>query len=172
MRRRLVLVRHAKSAWDDPSLLDHDRPLARRGRKALPLLRAHLADSLCSPVIVLCSSSHRTIETLDGIRAGFIERPSIEIDEGIYLASVDQLLTRLRGIDRDVGCAMVIGHNPAIQELALLLVGAGDADLLAQLATKLPTAAAVTLSFERAWADLGRGDALLERLFMPRPPRS
>ena len=171
MRRHLILVRHAKSAWNDPSLADHDRPLAPRGAKALPRLRNHLA-SLPPPEFVLCSTSRRTVDTFEGIRAALPQHARIEMEQAVYDATADTLLGRLQRVDSDVGCAMVIGHNPAVQDLAMLLVGAGDPDMRAQLAAKLPTAAAVTLSIDGPWADLGVGTARLDDLFMPRPPRS
>ena len=87
-------------------------------------------------------------------------------------ASADTLLGRLQLVGRDIGCGMVIGHNPAVQDLAMFLVGAGDPDMHAQLSAKLPTGAAVTLSFDGAGKDLGAGTARLDDLFIPRPPSS
>ena len=172
MRRHLMLVRHAKSAWNDASLADHDRPLAPRGVKALPRLSDHLTRAAHPPELVLCSTSRRTVDTLVGIQAAFSKSPRIETERALYGASAEALLDRLRGVDTDIGCAMVIGHNPAVQDLATLLVGGGDPDMRARLAAKLPTGAAVTLSFDGAWGDLGAGTARLDDLFMPRPPRS
>jgi phosphohistidine phosphatase len=172
MRRHLIIVRHAKSAWDDATLADHDRPLAARGVKALPPLRDHLSRAAHPPEFVLCSTSRRTVETLGGIRAALPREARVETERAVYGASADALLGRLQLVDDDIGGAMVIGHNPAVQDLALLLVGAGDPDLRGQLAEKLPTGTAVTLSFDEPWGDLGAGMARLDDLFMPRPPRS
>jgi phosphohistidine phosphatase len=171
MRRRLLLIRHAKSAWDDSSLSDHDRPLAPRGLEALPRLCDHLARAECQAEMVLCSSSRRTVQTLDGIRVAFAERATSEVDPDLYLASAATLLARLRDVDSRVQCAMTIGHNPGMQELALLLVSAGNAGMREQLLTKFPTAAAATLSFDGQWADLSPGTARIDDLFMPRKPR-
>jgi phosphohistidine phosphatase len=176
MRRRLLLVRHAKSAWDDPSLDDHDRPLAPRGIEALPRLCDHLTRVGHRPELVLCSSSRRTRDTLDGIRAVLPEDARVEIDGELYLADADELLARLRGIDGDDGhqpvtCALLVGHNPGLQDLATLLGGTGDAGVRARVAAKLPTAAAVTLSFDAPWAELRPGAARMGELFTPRPPR-
>jgi phosphohistidine phosphatase len=168
VRRHLILVRHAKSAWNDPSLADHDRPLAPRGARALPRLSNHLA-SVPPPELVLCSTSRRTADTLEGIRAALPRDARIEMEQALYEATADTLLGRLQRVDSDIGCAMVIGHNPAVQDLAMLLVNAGDPDMRAQLSAKLPTAAAVTLSLDGAWADLGAGTVRLDDLFMPRP---
>lgn len=171
MWRRLLLVRHAKSAWDDPSLGDHDRPLAPRGVNALPRLRDHLVTSGHRPDVVLCSSARRTVDTLSGIRAALADGALVEVDEEWYLADAPTVLARLRAIDREVGCVLVVGHNPTIQDLALALGGAGDESTRGQLALKLPTGAAVTLSFDGEWGDLGSGVATVDDLFMPRRPR-
>lgn len=167
MRRHLLLVRHAKSAWNDPSLADHDRPLAPRGTRALPRLRNHVT-SMPPPELVLCSTSRRTADTFEGIRAALHRDARIEMEPALYEATADTLLGRLQRVDSDVGCTMLIGHNPSMQDLAMLLVGAGDSAMRAQLSAKFPTAAALTLSLDRTWADLGAGAVRLDDLFLPR----
>lgn len=171
VRRHLMLVRHAKSAWDDVSLADHDRPLAPRGVKALPLLRDHVAGAENLPELVICSTARRTVETLGGIRAVLPPDVVVKIDRAVYGASADGLLRRMHAVHDDVGSAMIIGHNPTIQDLTLLLVGSGDGEMRAQVAAKVPTGTAITLSFDGIWRDLGPGTAHLADLFMPRPPR-
>jgi phosphohistidine phosphatase len=171
MRRHLLLVRHAKSAWEDPSLADQNRPLSPRGEKALPLLREYLTSIEPQPGIVFCSSSRRTVDTLDGIRATIPTRAQVEVEDDLYLASAATLLGRLHSVNIDATCAMMIGHNPGIQDLALLLVGAGDAAMRAQLSAKLPTGAIAVLSFDGRWADLASDTVQIVDLFMPRPPR-
>lgn len=172
MRRDLVLVRHAKSAWDDPSLADHDRPLAPRGKKALRQLRQFLEGTDYQPDVVLCSSSRRTVDTLAAIRAALPKRATIEVTDALYLASADTVLARLHALDEVVRCAMVVGHNPTIEDLAEHLVGSGDAGLRTQLAAKLPTGALVGLSFAGVWTDLSAGAGHIDTLFLPRPTRS
>lgn len=172
MRRHLLLVRHAKSAWDDAALTDHDRPLAPRGLKAVRRLSEYLARAEQRPELVLCSSSRRTVDTLDGIRTALSTDVRVEIDEELYEADSETLLERLRDLDSEIGSAMLIGHNPGTQDLAMRLAGAGDVGMLAQVATKFPTGAAVTLSFDGAWHELAGGAAHLDDFFMPRPPRS
>lgn len=172
MRRQLLLVRHAKSAWDDPSLADHDRPLAPRGRKAVRRLHDYLEQAAPTPEIVLCSSSKRTIETLGGFRSSLPPGTSIRVVEEIYEAGDDTLLSMLRRLDTDTLVAMMIGHNPGTQDLAVRLVGSGDDAALTQIATKFPTGAVATLSFEGAWSELIDGSARIDDLFMPRRPRS
>ena len=135
-------------------------------------LRGFLKRTGYRPNLVLCSSSRRTVDTLNGIRAALPRRASIEVADELYLANADTLLARLRDVDDTIRCAMVVGHNPAIEDLAERLVGSGDTSLRAQLAAKVPTGALVALSFDGAWTDLGAGAARLDALFLPRPPRS
>ncbi len=171
-RRRLLLVRHVKSAWDDPTIADHDRPLAARGVSALPLLQDYLLGSRLSIDLVYCSSSLRTVETLAGIRRSVPQHANVTIDRALYRATATGLLQVLRSTPAKSLSAMVVGHNPALQDLAVLLVGQGDPRNLVQLEAKLPTGAVVDLSFESGWDVLGEAVAHLEDLFLPRPSRS
>lgn len=171
MSRSLLLVRHAKSSWDDPSLADHDRPIAPRGARALPLLRDHVARLDAPPELVLCSTARRTVDTLAGIRPALPPDARIEIEPMLYGATAGSILRRLQLVESAVGGAMVIGHNPGMQDLAIGLTGAGDLDLRAQVRAKLPTAAAVTLSFEGTWDELAAGSAHLDDFFTPRSAR-
>jgi len=161
-RRRLVLVRHAKSSWDDPSLSDHERPLAGRGRKALDRMRAHLEHRGIRPEVVLCSSARRTRQTLDGIREAFGRDAVIEIDNGLYGASAGELAARLTNLDDGVRTAVVIAHNPGIEELVALLADFDDA---------VPTGAIAELSFEGSWRVLASAAVALDDFWRPRPPR-
>jgi phosphohistidine phosphatase len=171
-RRHLLLLRHAKSSWDDGGLPDHDRPLAPRGEKALARLRAHLDASGTEPDLVICSSARRTVQTLDGIRGALAAGATVSVEGGIYLADAQRLLERVHQIGHGVRCALLVGHNPGLEDLAALLVGSGDADLRAALAAKYPTGALAHVSFDGGWSDLGPGAGRLEDYFVPRPPRT
>jgi len=172
MRRHLFLVRHAKSAWNQPAAGDHERTLADRGRKALPLMNEYLAASSCQPGYVWCSSAQRTIETLAGLRSALPEQADIDIDRTVYNANESTVLARLRELTDDVACAMVVGHNPTMQHVALLLADPlnGDIDAYGQVQAKVPTGAIMTISFDGSWSDLNPGAGRLDDLFMPRPP--
>ena len=166
MVKTLLLLRHAKSSWDDPNLADHDRPLAPRGRRASGLIATYLRTRRITPTQVLCSSSARTRETLERISAGFAGEVEVEIEDNLYAASADDLLARLRGVSGDVESLMVIGHAPAIPELARRLAGRG-ADV-ERLRGKFPTAALATLSIEDSWRGLAPGAAELIEFVKPR----
>jgi phosphohistidine phosphatase len=112
------------------------------------------------------------LATLDGLRAILPVDADIVIDERLYHAGEHWLVAQVQSLDAAVRCAMVIGHNPGVHELADLLVGGGDTGDRAQLATKFPTAAAATISFDGDWSDVGPGAGRLDDLFLARPPRS
>lgn len=167
MVRHLLIVRHAKSDWGDPSLADHDRLLAPRGIRALDRMRGHLADGP-QPSLVLCSSARRTVDTLGGIRAALPDDVEVRVLTELYGASGASLLDRLRTVDDDVSTAMLVGHNPSVHDLTLTLVGGGDLELRSWMAGKFPTGAIATLSFESTWAALRPADARLDGFFTPR----
>jgi phosphohistidine phosphatase len=158
--RHLLLLRHAKSRWDDPSLADHDRPLAPRGRKAAKRIGAHMRREQIPVALVLCSSASRARQTLD-----LVAPPGrIRIERELYGATSDELLERLRRVPDEVHEVILIGHEPAIRDLAVQLIGRGS-----ELADrKFPTAALATLTFTGPWSTLGPDQAALAAFVTPR----
>jgi phosphohistidine phosphatase len=161
--KHLFLLRHAKSSWEDLALADHDRPLAPRGRKAAKLIEKHLQSSQIEISLVLCSSARRARQTVE------LVNPSgqIRIEPGLYEASADQLLRRLHRVPDEVEALMLVGHNPAIQELAVGLLGS-ETELAA---AKFPTGALATLRFAGAWRELRWGAADLAAFVTPKELR-
>jgi phosphohistidine phosphatase len=158
--KRVLLLRHAKSSWDDPSLADHDRPLAARGRKAAQLIGAYLRRERIPVSLVLCSSARRAHETLE-----LVDPPGeVQIEPELYGASADQLLERVRQLPETSDSVMLIGHNPAIQDLAACL--AGDRGELGE--QKFPTGALAMLTFAGPWRALRAGGAELAAFVKPR----
>lgn len=168
MQHLIYLLRHAKSSWDEPELLDRERPLAKRGRKAVALLREHFHESGVAPDLVLCSSAVRAMQTLEGVREGLPPGARVEIEAGLYAAGAASLLGRLRRLPEEVGSAMLVGHNPGIEDLAAELPGGGDADARATVEAKYPTGGLATLAFEGAWRELDWEGATLEAFAVPR----
>jgi phosphohistidine phosphatase len=164
--RTLYLLRHAKSSWEDPALADHDRPLASRGRRASRIVARHLRGQAIAPRLVLCSSSTRARETLELIRSGFDSEVEAQIEERLYASTAGDLLDRLHAVAPDLDSVMLIGHNPAIQELALGVAGRGAQ--LGRLREKFPTAALATLTFAVGWRELAPGVAELVAFVRPR----
>jgi phosphohistidine phosphatase len=163
--KRLFLLRHAKSSWDDAGLADHDRPLASRGRRASALIAEHLRRNRIRPVLVLCSSARRTRETLEGVRQA-LGPVEVRVERGLYGASSEHLLQRLREVPDGVESVMLVGHQPAIQELAVNLAAEGSE--LKGLRAKFPTAALATLTFACEWRELGTDGAELVAYVKPK----
>jgi phosphohistidine phosphatase len=151
------LLRHAKSSWDEPELLDRERPLAKRGRKAVALLREHFQEAKVAPDLVLCSSAVRAMQTLEGVRQGLPPGTRVEIEAGLYAAGAASLLGRLRRLPEEVGSVMLVGHNPGIEDLAAELAGGGDPDARAALEASIrPAASRRWPSRERGGSSTGR----------------
>ena len=167
--RHIVVIRHAKSSWDDPSVADHDRPLSKRGRDSLSRLCDHIEDLELRPDLVMCSSSRRTRETLDGIRSALGRKVRVELDSALYGASAELLVTELRRVDDHVATVFLIGHNPGVVDLVDLL--AADATTGGAAIDAFPTAAVAVLSVAGPWSALQPACALLESFWTPRHPR-
>jgi phosphohistidine phosphatase len=150
--KHLYLLRHAKSSWDDPALADHDRPLAPRGHKAAAQLAKHLRREKIAPALVLCSPARRVVETFLDIEPALGDEISVQAERELYGASAEDLLERLHRVPDSVPSAMLIGHNPAVQELATSL--ASDSKRLEKLERKYPTGALAVFGFEGDWASL------------------
>jgi len=166
MDKTLYLLRHAKSSWEDPTLADHDRPLASRGRRASKAIAEYLRRQRSTPRLVLCSSTERTRETFKRISAGLRGGVEVRIEERLYTASASGLLQRLHEVDARVDSVMLIGHYPALQELALSLAGRGVD--LRRLTEKFPTAGLATLAFGGSWDELAPGAAELIAFVTPK----
>jgi phosphohistidine phosphatase len=166
--RQLLLLRHAKSSWDDPRLSDHGRPLSRRGRQAAAEMREAMLNLGLSPDVVLVSSARRTLQTLEALLP-WPETPIVEPMDALYLATAPQMLRILNGVAETVRSVLLIGHNPGLHELAQMLVGsARDPADAARLAAHYPTAALAEFTVPGAWRTLGPGGARLVRFLCPR----
>ena len=160
--KRLHILRHAKSSWDDPDLADHERPLAPRGEKAALRIAEHVGDAGIAPELVLCSTALRARETLAALLPMLAGDVEIRLEDALYAAGVDQVLARLREVDEAVCSVLVVGHNPTLHELALALTGRGDA------LERFPTGALATVAFAAPWSELGESRAQLAAFVVPR----
>jgi len=177
-RRKLVLLRHAKSAW--PDVPDHERPLARRGQRDAPVMGRWLHAAGYLPDQVLCSTARRARETWQLVQAGLGPAPPASFDDGVYQGSAVQLLDLIRRANPAAGTLLVVGHDPALPELALALAAptpaahpgaAGDAappGMLDRMRAKFPTAAIAVFEVTGDWDQLGPGSAQLIRFVTPR----
>lgn len=165
---RLFLLRHAKSAWPD-DVADHDRPLAKRGRKAAPLIGAYMTREKLFPDLALVSTARRAQETWKRV-AKKLSASTVERDvPDLYEASATRIVGLLRKIEPSVRTVMLVGHNPGFQDLANNLIGKGDPEACARLKEKFATAGMAIIAFEEnSWADISPGSGRLERFVTPR----
>jgi phosphohistidine phosphatase len=165
----LYLLRHAKSSWEDTSIQDFDRPLAPRGQQAAPRMGAYLAEHGIAPELILCSAAVRARQTLALILPKLPGDPTVEFEDGLYLAPPTTLLARIRKVRANTGSVMVVGHDPGMHGLAVELSGRGEAADLQRLATKFPTAALAVISFKASqWSQIKPKAGRLERFMTPR----
>ena len=165
MSRRLLLIRHAKSSWEDASLSDRERPLAGRGRKAAERMGAHLRSEGLRPDVVLSSPSMRTRETLELLE--FSPAEVTYLDE-LYGASAGDLLASAREVRDDADVVAVVGHNPGIQDLSIELARDDAAEEAVRLRQKFPTCAVAIFDVDGAWRDVTAGRVRLASFVVPK----
>ncbi|MEV5987607.1 histidine phosphatase family protein [Streptomyces sp. NPDC052051] len=167
--RRLVVLRHAKSAWPD-GVDDHERPLAPRGRRDAPAAGRALAEAGCLPDLVLCSTAVRARQTWELAAAQWdTPPPPVRLEPQLYAADVPDLLQAARAVPAQVGTLLVIGHNPGLEELVLTLAGRAVGDALRRVRTKFPTSAIAVLAWQGGgWDSLAPGAARLTEVIVPR----
>lgn len=169
--RRLVVLRHAKSAWPD-GVPDHQRPLAPRGRRDAPAVGAALVDADCLPDLALCSTAVRARQTWELASGQWGTPPPVRHDRRLYAADVPDLLDAVREVPPEVETLLLIGHNPGLEQLVLALAGDGLDDTLDVVRVKFPTSAIAVLAWHgTGWEALAPGTAVLTSVTVPRGRR-
>ena len=165
--KTLTILRHAKSSWDDP-VADFDRPLNARGRTAAVTVGEELRRRGAQFDCVIASPAKRVRQTLDQLAKGYGAPLDVHFDERIYMASADNLLDLVRGIPNDVRSALIVGHNPGLHRLVLLLTREKGA-LRHRIADNLPTAAVAGVELSALlWSEVEPGNGELGALILPR----
>jgi len=150
MIRHLLLIRHAKSDWDDPSLSDFERPLSARGERDVPIMGSRLATSSILPERIMSSPAQRAKSTAMGI-ARYLALPMQDIEwrEELYLASPATMLDAIRNHPDHVTTLFLIGHNPGISALTTELCG--------EVIDNIPTCGIAHLVGEfNSWKEAGK----------------
>ena len=167
--KTLTLLRHAKSDWTDTVARDFDRPLNGKGKRAAALIGRHLRSVSPDLDHVVASPAIRVVETLAEVQRGFGRTLAPDWDRRIYLASAMTLMDVVRDLPDAVTDVLLVGHNPGLEDLVLLLVPATAGALRAAVADKYPTASVARLTFAReGWADITVGGGTLEAFVRPR----
>ncbi|HKQ53525.1 MAG TPA: histidine phosphatase family protein [Pyrinomonadaceae bacterium] len=158
--KRLLLLRHAKSSWDDARLADFDRPLNGRGRKAAPLMGDFMRERGLWPDLIISSPAQRARETIALVleAAGF--ETELRYDERIYEATAGRLVEVIEGVEDDRQEVMLVGHNPGFENLLAHLTGESR---------RVPTAALARIRLDaEKWMEAGSRGGRLEWLVKPK----
>lgn len=165
---RLLLLRHAKSARPE-GVADKDRPLAERGHKDALFMGALMAREGLIPDLALVSPAQRTRETWALVRGVFSADIRERYVASLYDSTPDRLLNAIREAGPEVKTIVLVGHNPEMEETAALLCNTGEADAMARLSGKFPTAGLAVIDFTvTRWADISPKNGYLERFVTPK----
>jgi phosphohistidine phosphatase len=161
--KTLLLVRHAKSSRDEPSLPDTERQLSGRGRRDAPRMGRRLHERGIELDLMVSSPALRALATAKIIaRQLRYPRTRIAVDDRLYPGAARTLLEVIRGLDESLARVMLVGHNPGLSELA---------HRFASAITDLPTCAVAEFTFDTgSWRDLGRVEARNVTLESPKMP--
>lgn len=147
--KTLLVLRHAKSSWDDAGLKDHDRPLSPRGARDAPRMGRLLAERELVPDRILSSTAVRAVSTAELVAAACGTSPPIETLDSLYLAAPGDYLDAVRASAGDAERLMVVGHNPGLTTLVTVLTGACE---------RMPTAALARIEFDvDRWTEVADG---------------
>lgn len=115
--KKIILVRHGKSAWNNPNLTDHDRPLATRGLDDVPEMGFRLKEKAIIPDLIISSSATRAFQTAE-LLAEVLHLPKskITIDKSLYHASYAMILKCIQRQDDANDLIFVVGHNPGMND--------------------------------------------------------
>ncbi|MEU6245560.1 histidine phosphatase family protein [Streptomyces sp. NPDC047024] len=172
--RRLVVLRHAKSAWPE-GIPDHDRPLGPRGLRDAPAAGRALTvpglglPDLSLPDLALCSTAVRARRTWELAAAEWAVPPPVRFERRIYEASPARLLEVVRETPSEVRTLLLIGHSPGLEGLITGLAGEAAGDTLERVRAKFPTSALAVLDWAGPdWTALAPGAARLTSVTVPR----
>ena len=144
--KTLLVLRHAKSSWEDDGLSDHQRPLSQRGKHDAPLMGTLLKKQELVPDLIISSSAKRAAKTAEAVAQSCGYENEVILTETLYASSPEDYVEVLNDLEFDYNRVMVVGHNPGLEELIEELTGEW---------VRMPTAALtqIELGIDQ-WADL------------------
>ncbi len=158
--KKLYILRHAKSSWDQPDLADFDRPLNQRGIITAPFMGELIARKRYLADVMISSPAKRSRQTAHLVKESSGYQANLLFDERIYEASPQVLRQILSEIDDKIISAMIVGHNPGIEGFIRYITG----DIV-----QMPTAALASLSIEiDKWSELSAGSGTLQEVIRPK----
>lgn len=171
--KALYLLRHAKSAWDNPTIEDHERVLNERGRENARQMGLYMKKAGYRPDLILCSTAQRTRETLSLVLQFLPDVTDIHYEKRLYLAHPQAMFLRLAEISQEVASVMIVAHSPGTEQLALAMArdgaDAGERAARRSIEEKYPTGALTVLTVPiDEWAAIAPGIATLKDFVRPR----
>ena len=167
--KRLALLRHAKSSWDDPSLDDFDRPLNERGWKAARRMGRELERRHMRFDLVLASTAARVRQTIDGVEEKYDLAAPIQFEPRLYGASEAMLLTIVRALPESARAPLLVGHNPGLERLLAGLTRDDEQGFRQRVVRKYPTAALAVIELPaNRWAEIEPGSGEIVELILPK----
>ena len=158
--KTLLLLRHAKSDWDDTSLRDFDRPLAARGERDAPRIGKALRKRSPTPDLIISSPAVRAKQTIEAVMKGAKLNLEIRFDETVYGASSPELMKLIRRLPDGKSFVLLVGHNPGFEDLVGRLTGSHE---------RMPTAALACIEFQiDHWEDVKDGEGKFAWLLTPK----
>lgn len=159
--KTVLLMRHAKSSWDNPGLADHERPLNNRGIKSAPRMGELLAEIDLIPDVIVCSTAKRARMTVDGLLEACPFEGEVVYTRDLYHADVETQLEILQNLNDSVGCAMMVGHNPGMEYFLEVVCDENE---------HMPTAAIAQILFDvEHWSEIDTDTfGIMENLWRPK----
>jgi phosphohistidine phosphatase len=155
-----MLLRHAKSSWDDAGLRDFDRPLSDRGRRDAPRMGEALLDRGPSPDLIVCSPAARARQTVEAFTKAAGLSAHVKFDGGIYDAPSAELMKLIRALPDSRNRVLLVGHNPGFEDIVARLTGAYE---------RMPTAALACIELSvGSWKDVEDSTGRLAYLLTPK----
>lgn len=159
--KQLLILRHAKSSWDFPTLSDHERPLSKRGKRDAPRMGRLLLGRNLIPDLIFSSTAVRAHTTAESVSSACHYEGPIHLERALYHGEVEDYLSTARQAPADAELIMMVGHNPGMEEFVALLAGHS---------VRMPTAAMAWFQLPlESWAGLGastKGD--LQHVWRPK----
>lgn len=167
--KRLTLLRHAKSGDDGTVARDFDRPLNAKGRRAARAIGRHMRDKALRFDAVIASPATRVAETLQEVEAVYGPGLAPSWEKSLYLATPDELLDAVHQAPAEAESILLVGHNPGLEQLVLMLVPERREGARGEVEVKYPTASLAEMTFAvDRWEDVDRGGGDLVRFVRPR----
>jgi len=158
--KTILLLRHAKSSWNDPDVQDFERPLNQRGRRVAPLIGRFMLQQEFVPELILSSPAERARQTIALIIEAAHLEGELRYDERIYEASAETLLEVVSQAEDRFAVLLLVGHNPGMEDLLLLLSGETG---------RMPTAALAAITFDtEKWSKVNERKGRLKSLTTPK----